>query len=112
MHGEILIKKKISPYYYKNLLNLLNNDILNNYLIQNNITLFYSLHHKMIKTNINNFISNKYIKFIEQNAISNCLSKVNLVITDFSSIIFDLIYRNKPFIIVFSSVKKYYLLSL
>jgi CDP-glycerol glycerophosphotransferase (TagB/SpsB family) len=42
---------------------------------------------------------NKYIKFIEQNEISECLSKSSLVVSDFSSIIFDFMYRNKPFII-------------
>ena len=30
--------------------------------------------------------------------ISDCLSKTNLVISDFSSIIFDIIYRRKPYI--------------
>ena len=39
------------------------------------------------------------IQFINQNEISECLSKTSLVVSDFSSIIFDLMYRNKPFII-------------
>ena len=40
----------------------------------------------------------KYIKFISQ--ISSDLIKLsNLLITDFSSIIFDFVYRRKPFII-------------
>ena len=41
----------------------------------------------------------KNIKILPQNALSECLSKTNLVITDFSSILFDLMYRGKPFII-------------
>ena len=41
---------------------------------------------------------NKYIKIIEQNDISDIISKANIVITDFSSMIFDFIYRGKPFI--------------
>lgn len=41
----------------------------------------------------------KNVKVIDQNDISECLAKTNLVVTDFSSIIFDLMYREKPFVI-------------
>ena len=40
-----------------------------------------------------------YIKFINQNEISEFLAKTNLIVTDFSSIVFDIMYRRKPFII-------------
>ena len=60
----------------------------------------------MIEKNNIISINNKYIKYIEQNTISECLSKVNLVITDFSSIIFDLIYRKKPFIIYIPDINE------
>ena len=40
-----------------------------------------------------------FIIFIKEYMISDCLSKINLLITDFSSIIFDVIYRRKPYII-------------
>ena len=42
---------------------------------------------------------NKYIKYIKQEKIIGCLSISQLVITDFSSILFDIMVRNKPFII-------------
>ena len=38
------------------------------------------------------------IKFIEQNEIFNHIIKSNLLVTDFSSIIFEFIYQNKPFV--------------
>ena len=41
----------------------------------------------------------KHIKFIKENDIAECLSKTSLVVTDYSSIIFDMIYRRKPYII-------------
>ena len=41
----------------------------------------------------------KSINYISQNEISDCLSKTSLVVSDFSSIIFDSMYRRKPFII-------------
>ena len=45
------------------------------------------------------FIKNKLIKYINQEQILECLTKTDLVITDFSSIIFDIMIRNKPYII-------------
>ena len=97
-------KKKISRYYFKNILNLLTNLILNEALIKNKIILYFTLHHRLnkyIKKTLNklNKLKIKYIKFIEENEIFECLSKTNLLVSDFSSIIFDLIYRRKPFII-------------
>ena len=96
-------KNKVSPYYMANLTKLLLNEDLKKELEINNITLYVSFHryvkysyHKKIKSILGN---NKHIKAIEQNDISECLAKTNLVVTDFSSIIFDLMYRNKPFII-------------
>ena len=84
--------------YFRNILNLLSNDRLKTEINKNNINFYFSLHHKL---NIykNRLKLNNYIKFIEENNISECLSRISLVISDFSSIIFDLIYRKKPFII-------------
>ena len=45
------------------------------------------------------FKNNDHLKYIEENDISECLSKTKLLVTDFSSIIFDMIYRKKPYII-------------
>jgi len=95
---KIKKNKNISPFYFRNILNLLSNDRLKTQINKNNIILYFSLHHKL---NIykNRLKLNNYIYFIEENNISECLSRISLVISDFSSIIFDLIYRKKPFII-------------
>ena len=62
------------------------------------MTLYLSLHHNLL--NRQNLIKIKNnAKFINQEEIFNCLRKCNLIISDFSSVIFDLMYRNKPFII-------------
>ena len=95
-------KKIISPYYFQNIINLIDNNKLYNKLVKNNITIYFSLHpllDKYIYFYKKKFETNRYIKFINTNNISDCLSKVSLVVSDFSSIIFDLIYRTKPFII-------------
>ena len=90
--------KNISFYYLKNIKNLINNEKLHQYLRNKKILLYFTLHHKLNKYK-NIFKKNKYLNFIEEDRISECLSKINLVISDFSSIIFDIIYRRKPFII-------------
>ena len=46
-----------------------------------------------------NFIKNKLVKYIQQKNIVNCLKKSSLVITDFSSIIFDFFVRKRLYII-------------
>jgi hypothetical protein len=100
---DIKKNREISANYITNINNLLVNRILLEEFKKNNITVFFTLHRynvdkysKKYKFIINN---NKNIKYVEQNDISNCLTKSSLVISDFSSIIFDFIYRNKPYII-------------
>ena len=41
----------------------------------------------------------KILKYIKPERISEILSKASLIISDFSSVIFEIIYRKKPFII-------------
>ena len=95
---ELKNNQNISKYYFKNILDLMNNDRLNFVLKEKNITLYYSLHH-MIEEYKHLFNENKFIKYINQDKIIECLTKSDLVITDFSSIIFDIMVRNKPYII-------------
>ena len=88
----------ISQYYFKNIIELINNYALNIILKENNITLYFCLHHMMEKYKLL-FNINKNIKYIAQNQIIECLINSDLLITDFSSVIFDFIFRKKPFII-------------
>ena len=94
--------KVISPYYFKNILKIIENNALYKELIKNNLILYFSIHHflnKYLDEIKRKFKNNKIIKIIDTNDISECLSKTNLIVSDFSSIIFDSIYRRKPFII-------------
>ena len=90
--------KSISKYYFTNIFKLINNKMLRKIIKQNNITLFFSLHHNMIEYKYL-FKENKYIQYINQEKILECLKNSDLIITDFSSIVFDMIVRQKPFII-------------
>ena len=98
---EINKHKQISNFYFKNIDNLINNNLLIKVLQKKNITLYYTFHHKINNYNFYNLSKKEknLIKPIKEKNISNYLNKASLVITDFSSIIFDLIYRRKPFII-------------
>ena len=88
--------RNISLFYINNILGLINNDLLINNIIKYNLTIYFTLHHKIIKYK-NIFKLNHNIRYIQENDIAECLTKTNLVVTDYSSIIFDIIYRKKPF---------------
>ena len=94
----IKFNETISSDYINNIEKLLNNKKLIKILKNNHITLYYTLHHQFMKYR-EVFKLNNYSIFINENQISDILSKTNLIVTDFSSIIFDLIYRRKPYII-------------
>ena len=90
--------KNISPDYFNNIFKLLKEPLLIEILNKKNITLYLSLHHNLL--NKQNLIKGKTkAKYTNQEEILNCLMKCDLIISDFSSVIFDLMYRNKPFII-------------
>ena len=92
-------RRNISSEYINNILKLLNNNILNKKLMEKNISLNYCLHHvishykKMIKTH------NLKLNYITDEQISDTLMKSSLLITDFSSVVFDFVYQRKPIII-------------
>jgi CDP-glycerol glycerophosphotransferase (TagB/SpsB family) len=91
-------RKKISPNYFNNIKRILKDSKLKTILNKKNVTLYASLHHNLLK--MRNLIKTKTIaKYIKQEDIFSCLMKCDLIISDFSSVIFDLMFRNKPFII-------------
>jgi CDP-glycerol glycerophosphotransferase (TagB/SpsB family) len=95
--------KDISPFYHENISRILTNETLNEVLENKNMSLYFSFHryvNKKYKKKYEDIIeSRQHIKFISQNDISHVLGKTSLVVSDFSSIIFDLMYRRKPFVI-------------
>ena len=98
---RILLGKPKSSYYIDNINNLLINDKLIKYLEKYNITLYFTFH-RLLPLRYSFFMisrRNKFAKFIQQNEISDILAHTDLVISDFSSVIFDIMYRRKPFII-------------
>ena len=94
------VRQTISQFYFKNIMNLINNYELNHILKLYNITLYFAYHHNILNyQKLFKFRFNNIVKYVNQNNIINCLKESSLVITDFSSVIFDFIVRNRPYII-------------
>ena len=89
---------KLKSKYFINMIELINNKELFDYITDKEIHLVFCLHHMLqIYQNSLKFWNNK-IKLIKQNEIFHYISKSDLLITDFSSIIFDFMYQNKPYV--------------
>ena len=89
--------KAISNLYFQNIYNILNNRKLKKELKVNNIKFFFCYHHCLKKKKIIKF--NKNVRLISQDEISTLLKNSSLIITDFSSILFDAIVQKKPLIL-------------
>ena len=91
--------KFYSDLYFDNTIKLLNNINLNKYLNISNTKIFFTYHHcvkNKKKIQVNN---TENIQFLKHNNISLLLRNSSLIITDFSSIIFDAIIQRKPLIL-------------
>ena len=84
--------------YFQNIIGLINNKYLVDALNKNGITLYFCIHHMFNIYKEKIVFGSNNIKFIEQNEILNRIIKANMLVTDFSSIIFEFIYQNKPFV--------------
>ena len=96
---KIKTGKNASILYYNNILNLLNDAEINKQLYLNNIRLYFCYHHTLREKKIIDIDNNTNIRFITQNEISKLLKNSSLIITDFSSILFDAIVQRKPLIL-------------
>ena len=91
--------RSASNLYYNNIFNLLNDTEINEQLYCNNIKLYFCYHHTLKDKKIIEINNNTNIRFITQNEISKLLKNSSLIITDFSSILFDAIVQKKPLIL-------------
>lgn len=90
---------ELNQLYMHNILKLLNDSKLMYELEKNNITLFFGLHQNSYFLKQYIFKHFQFIKIIKNEMISTCLLKSSLIVSDFSSVIFDFIYQKKPVII-------------
>ena len=83
--------------YKQNLLKLVHNAKLKEYLKQNNISFYFAPHHAILgNTGINFNVVDNNIKIIEQGAVSKYIRQCSCLITDLSSVAFDFMFQNKP----------------
>lgn len=88
----------IKTPYYKNYMDLLNSEKLNDLLVSNNVILEFFLHPKF-KEYTSDFQSNlSNIKILDFNKVqvNEKLMESSLLITDYSSVSWDMHYLNKP----------------
>ena len=87
-------------YFMGNYYNLLDNELLVNILEKNNIKLKLVLHKNMKKYDINykTLSDNITINHNEDVNIQDLINRTDLLITDFSSLYFDIAYRKRPII--------------
>ena len=98
--------KKISKYYLRNIIKILNSKRLNKIIYNYRITIYFTFHHKIDWAKLKIMPSRRNIfKYVRPGSISKVLSKTYLIISDFSSVIFEIIYRKKPFIIYVPDAK-------
>ena len=91
--------KNASKLYYNNIYNILNNKEINEQLYLNNDKLYFCYHHTLKEKKLIDINNDTNIRFIDQNEISKLLKNSSLIITDFSSILFDAIVQRKPLIL-------------
>lgn len=88
----------IKSDYYKNIINILNNEKLQEKLKNNNIKLIFYPHYEIQKRislfNIKN--KNIIIASSKEYDVSELLKSVDMLITDYSSVFFDVAYQYKP----------------
>ena len=95
-------KDEISRYYFQNITKILEDEKLNEILKKENVKIYFSIHGLVINKYRSTYRTllyyNKHIDWIEPNEISKCIAKSEIIITDFSTLIFDFVYMRKPYI--------------
>ncbi len=91
LSGDAIAKTR----YYENVCRLLNSKKLNDLLKKHNVKLYAAVHHEMINNKtIKNTLS--HINFIADKDIGEIKQKASMLITDFSSMCFDFMIKDKP----------------
>ena len=92
----------VSNYYFENINKIIENEELNQIIEKENVIIYFTIHglviNKYRSTYRTLFYSKKNFRFIEQSGITDSIAKSELIITDFSTLMFDFIYMRKPYI--------------
>ena len=95
--------------YYKNYVGFFKSERLKNILSENNVNLSFYIHPKF-KTYIDNFnVDNKHIKIYQygEEKVNELLMKSSMLVTDYSSVAWEMFYQKKPVVFFQFDVDKY-----
>ena len=99
---NLIKESEISNFYFDNITKILENEELNQLLERENVKIYFTIHALVINKYRSTYKSllynKKNIEFIEQQEIIDVIAKSELIITDFSSLMFDYVYMQKPYI--------------
>lgn len=84
--------------YYKNIIAFLSSRKMKEFLQKNNIKLYVGMHHEMTKCKQIKKQMLSEVNLIEDKDIGNIKQKASMLITDFSSMCFDFMIKDKPVI--------------
>lgn len=102
--------KFIDTEYFKDIMNFLNDEKLNNILDEKNINIRFYLHHLMHEfiDDISENITGKRIIFLDKGVtLADEIRKSSANITDYSSVAIDFLYMNRPILFYQFDVDKY-----
>ncbi len=86
--------------YFKKLVSLFNHTDLIDFLVKNNVKIYFAPHHALKEvSNINFSIDHPQIEVVKPTEISKYIKKSSMLLTDFSSVAFDFMFQNKPVIL-------------
>ena len=100
---NLIKESEISTYYFDNITKILDNEELYDLLERENVKLYFTIHALVINKYRNTyksiFNSKEYFEFIEQQEIMDTIAKCDLIVTDYSTLVFDFVYLNRPYVL-------------
>ncbi|ENT8679845.1 CDP-glycerol glycerophosphotransferase family protein [Escherichia albertii] len=95
--------------YVKSICNFLCNERLKKYLSENNIFMYYKLHHKICHLNLNLSLCDNIILLKNNDDLTQYIRESDLLITDYSSVVWDFLYNNRKVIFYIFDIEEYIL---
>ena len=100
---SIIKECEISDFYFDNISKIFESELLIEELKKNNVHLYFTIHglvynkYRSTYKSILNYKKN--MRFIDQDEIAKMIAKSELIITDYSSLMFDFVYMRRPYIL-------------
>lgn len=93
--------------YVHSIRDFLLDEKLQNYLIDNNIFLYYKPHHKLQKLSFEDICCDNIKLLSATDDLSSLIREADLLITDYSSVTWDFLYNNRPVLFFIFDIDNY-----